>query len=117
MQKITCSYFCTATGRSPAKEFMDSLDQASQAKFFFAKELLEAFGPRLPMPHARYLGDHMYELRFHGSRGAIRMLYFFWRGQAILTNGFIKKSPKTPANEKAAAVNRRRLFLTRQGRP
>lgn len=115
MAKITTYYYLTDSGKLPVKEFIDSLDFKSQRKFFFVKELLEEFGHRLPFPHAKYIGDSIFELRFKGHEGAIRALYFFYHeDRAIFTNGFIKKSQRMPKNEKHVAIERRSDFLSRQ---
>ena len=115
MGRISCYYYCTESGKSPVRDFIDSLDFRTQRKFFFVKALLEEFGHRLPQPHAKYIGDNLFELRFSGQEGAVRILYFFFRqGKAIFTNGFIKKTNKTPENEKMLAAHRRRDFLQRQ---
>lgn len=114
MQKISCEYFVTDSNRAPVREFIDSLDPKTQRKFFFIRALLEEFGHRLPQPHAKYIGDQIFELRFGGREGAVRVLYFFFhQDKAILTNGFIKKSNQTPKNEKEAAVTRRKIYLAR----
>ena len=110
--RLSSYYFTFSSGRSPVREFIDALDVKSQVKFFFVRGLLEEFGHRLPQPHAKYLGDHIFEIRFTGSEGAIRVLYFFYhQDKVILTNGFIKKSNKTPRNEKQTAFARRKQFL------
>lgn len=112
MAKITAFYYGTESGKFPVKEFIDSLDFKSQRKFFFVKELLQEFGHRLPFPHAKYIGDSIFELRFKGQEGAVRVLYFFYHeGSVIFTNGFIKKGNKTPRNEILLAVERRIAFL------
>lgn len=115
MNSVACYYFVTASGRSPVKEFVDALDPKSQSKFFFEMHLLEEFGRRLAEPHAKYLGDNIFELRFSGYEGAIRVLYFFFNGnKAIFTNGFIKKSNKTPRGEKELALKRKQIYLLSQ---
>ena len=112
MALYQCHYFKTASGRAPAREFIESLDPRSQRKFFFVLGLLEEFGHRLPAPHAKHLRDGIFELRFGAIEGDIRLLYFFFSGnQVILTNGFVKKSGKTPSRERRLAVERRGLFL------
>ena len=112
MKKVICFYFFTESGRSPVKDYIDSLDYKTQRKFFFAIELLEEFGHKLPQPHAKYIGDEIFELRFKGQEGNVLTLYFFFhQDKAILTNGFIKKSNKVPNREKALAVKRRKLYL------
>jgi phage-related protein len=46
--------------------------------------------------------------------GAVRVLYFFFHGdKVIFTNGFVKKTDKTPAREINTAVERRKDFLSR----
>ncbi len=59
-------YFQTERERCPVEEFVDNLDSAAQRKFFVKRQLLEEFGPRLPEPHAKCLGEGIYELRFSG---------------------------------------------------
>ena len=115
MAHITCYYYVTESNKSPVRDFIDSLDASSQRKFFFVKSLLEEFGHRLPQPHAKYVGDEIFELRFKGQEGHIRVLYFFFhKDKAILTNGFIKKTDKLPGKEKTLAIERRKAFLGQQ---
>lgn len=112
MGRVVSYYYVTESGRSPVKDFIDSLDFKTQRRFFFVKELLEEFGYRLPQPHAKYIGDGVFELRFRGGEGQIRVLYFFYsQNKAIFTNGFIKKSGKAPKNEIAVAINRRKQYM------
>lgn len=116
MKKVTCKYYIGKSGRVPVKEFVDSLNLRTQQKFFVVVELLEEFGHQLPQPHAKYIGDDIFELRFKGQEGAVRVLYFFFhQDSAILTNGFIKKSNKTPTKEKVTAIERRRTYLQKNG--
>lgn len=110
--KVGSFYYLTESGRSPVREFIDALDYKTQRKFFSVRELLEEFGHRLPQPHAKYIGDDIFELRFSGQEGKIRVLYFFFhQGKVIFTNGFVKKTAKIPPNEKLLAVQRRAQYL------
>ena len=112
-------YFVTESGRRPVEEFVNSLNIRSQRRFFDVVELLETFGRSLAFPHAKYIGEEIFELRYESIEGAIRVLYFFFdREKAVLTNGFIKKSNKTPRKEKDKAVERRAVyFQTQKGGP
>ncbi|MBI2871113.1 MAG: type II toxin-antitoxin system RelE/ParE family toxin [Candidatus Omnitrophica bacterium] len=104
----------TESSRSPVREFIDSLDPKTQRKFFFAKALLEEFGHKLPQPHAKYIGDDIFELRFVGREGAVRVLYFFFhQDRAVFTNGFLKKSNRTPMREKSTAIERRKAYYSK----
>jgi len=105
-------YFVTDSGRRPVEEFVNGLNIHSQRKFVGTVELLESFGRGLSVPHAKYIGDEIFELRFESIEGAIRVLYFFFDGEkAVLTNGFVKKSNKTPKNEKKTAIGRREIYF------
>lgn len=111
-----CLYFITASGESSVEEFINSLDSRTQRKFFYKKELLEEFGPRLPYPHAKYIGGGVYELRFEGVEGAVRVIYFFCSGNLIVfTNGFVKKSNKIPKQELNLALQRMKAFHVVRG--
>ena len=79
-------------------------------------ELLEDLGTALRMPHSEYLGDSIFQLRAQAEGQKARILYFFIVGQqAILTNGFIKKTPQTPKNELELAKKYKLDYLTRKG--
>ena len=52
----------------------------------------------LGMPLAKHLDDGIFELRTVQGNNITRILYFFVVGKTIvLTNGFIKKTQKTPS--------------------
>jgi phage-related protein len=112
MSKYKCYYYKTQSGKSPVEEFIDSLEYKTQVKFFYKKGLLEEFGPKLPFPHARYIGEGVFELRFEGREGRIRILYFFfYENKIIFTNGFVKKTKKIPKKEIEVAEYRKKEFL------
>lgn len=77
--------------------------------------MLEEFGKQLPEPHAKHLEDGVYELRFEGIDGAIRVLYFFFIGnRIILTNVFKKKRRKVPKKEIEVAKQRRTMYIEKR---
>jgi len=105
-------YYVTDSGRIPVEEFANDLDIRSRRKFVDTVILLEVLGRELVWPHAKYIGDEIFELRFEGIEGAIRVLYFFFDGdKAVLTNGFPKRSNRTPKNEKQTAITRRESYF------
>ena len=58
-------------------------------------------GPLLREPYSKSLENGIFELRTKQGSDITRVLYFFIVGKkAVLTNGFIKKSKKTPKAEK-----------------
>ncbi len=71
-----------------------------QTKLFRLLELLELKGNELREPYSKSLSDGIFEIRANQGNNITRVLYFFVVGKKIiLTNGFVKKTQKTPENE------------------
>ncbi len=112
MGEFVCIYYQTNSGRMPVKEFIYSLHQRTRQKYYVIIGLLEDFGKTLPKPHADYLEDGIYEIRFVGIEGQVRIFYFFYfKNKIILTNGFIKKQRKAPKLEVKLAKERRNHYI------
>lgn len=87
-------------GTEPAKEFLMSLAPKMRAKIARNVNQLIAEEHHLRAPVSKNLGDGIFELRTIFGSNISRILYFFIVGDtAILTNGFIKKTQKTPSQE------------------
>lgn len=115
MERYTCIFYETTSGKAPVEEFIKTLDEDTQDKFIYKKELLEVFGPRLRFPHTNDIGDGILELRFRGREGQIRVLFFFFcKKQIILAHGFVKKTEKTPKKEIETARQRRKEYLAKR---
>lgn len=107
-------YYEKEDGTFPAEKFILSLDSKMQAKMFRELDLLETFGNQLREPHSKPLGDGIYEIRAKVASDITRVLYFFVvNKKIILTNGFVKKTQKTPDNEIALAQKYRKDYLER----
>ena len=107
-------YYEKEDGTFPAEEFILSLDSKMQAKMFRELDLLETFGNQLREPHSKPLEDGIYEIRAKVASDITRVLYFFVvNKKIILTNGFVKKTQKTPDNEIALARKYRKDYLER----
>lgn len=100
MQEYEIEFYDKADGSEPAKEFILSLDKKMQAKVLRTVALLREEGPFLREPYSKALDDGIFEIRTKFGSDITRVLYFFVVGKrVILTNGFIKKTQKTPASE------------------
>ena len=101
----------TEDGRCPVQELLDSLEPKLLAKTLRTIDLLERNGPLLREPYSKALENGIFELRTKQGSDITRVLYFFVVGKkAILTNGFVKKSQKTPKAEKELAKNIRQTM-------
>ena len=86
--------------KKPVEEFLDSLDKKMRAKAIYGLSILEEYGNTLREPHSKSMGDGLFELRIKFAGDISRIFYFFVvDNKIILTNGFIKKTLKTPKAE------------------
>ena len=80
-----------------------------------ALEFLEENGPALREPFSKPLGDGIFEIRAKQGSNISRVLYFFVIGRKIiLTNGFVRKTAKTPPGEIERAKRYRADFQRRK---
>lgn len=87
-------------GTKPALEYVDSLSMKMRARLYKIMELLADYGPQLRMPYSEHLQDGIFQIRAQQEGNISRVLYFFSVGKTIiLSNGFTKKTPKTPSAE------------------
>lgn len=109
---FTVEFYYTSDGNSPIEEFLSSLDIKMRAKIVSLMEVLEEKGTALRMPYSEHLDDGIFELRCKLGSNITRSLYFFYNnGRIIFTNGFVKKSQKTPKNVITLAKQYRKDFL------
>ena len=109
------SFYYKADGSCPVRDFLDTLDDKMLAKLLGTISLLETNGTQLREPYSKSLGDGIFELRAKQSSNITRILYFFVVGhQIILTNGFVKKTQKTPPEEIALAQKYRADYFYRK---
>ena len=102
-------------GTEPAKEFLLSLDPKMRAKMLKTIDLLAENGNELREPYSKHLEDSIFELRAKVGSDISRVLYFFFVGKrVVLTNGFIKKTQKTPTGEKERAKQYRKDYMERE---
>jgi|WetSurSiteA1Bulk_404760.scaffolds.fasta_scaffold124058_2 phage-related protein len=113
----TIEYYVTREGKTPVKEFIDSLSAEGQAKYIFITRLLQEYGIHVKEPYVRQITGHkkLYEIRIKEKSGISRILYFAHTGKKfVLLQGFIKKTDKTPANEIDIAEQRMKEYLSRE---
>ena len=93
-------FYQLPNGKKPVEEFLDSLDKKMRAKAIYGLSILEEYGNTLREPHSKSMGDGLFELRIKFAGDISRIFYFFVvDNKIILTNGFIKKTLKTPKAE------------------
>lgn len=115
MSKFSVEFYKNEKGEKPAKEFILSQNVKMKAKLFATIDLLEEYGNELKMPHSKPIGDGIFEIRAKIGSDITRVLYFFYyEGRIIMTNGFAKKTQKTPQEQIEKAKRYRQMFLERE---
>ena len=115
MQEYEIIYYEDANGDKPVEEFILNLDIKMRAKVLLSINVIKELGPLARMPYYKELEDGIFELRAKSGSNISRVLYFFIVGKkVVLTNGFIKKTQKTPNNEILKAKRYRADYLNRK---
>lgn len=110
-------FYTTSSGKIPVKEFLDSLNSKHAQKVAWVLELVE----RLDQVPAQYFKklkstDDIWEVRARIGSNSFRLLGFIDDDEfVLLTNGFAKKSQKTPKQEIDLAEQRKADYLSRKG--
>jgi phage-related protein len=103
-------------GQSPVEEFLDSLTGKQAQKVLWVLQLIEELEV-VPRQYYKKLVDSegIWEVRVQFGNDIFRLLGFFDGGALlILTNGFAKKTQKTPPQEIALAIRRKNDYLVRR---
>ena len=102
-----------SSGNCPVEEFLNSLNDKQVAKNLWVLRLVRELDS-IPKEYLKKLvnTDDIWEVRIRSGSNSFQILGFFDDDQFIvLTNGFFKKSQKTPKNEIALAQKRRIDYL------
>ena len=109
MTAWSIEFYVDARGRSPVRDFIDSLPLREQAAVYHDLDLLVEFGVRLGMPHARPVDD-LWELR----SGPARVFYVAYTGRRfLLLHGYHKKGQKASRRDIETAKRRLADFIQR----
>ena len=112
----TIEFYRTETGKCPIEEFLDSLTGKQAQKVVWVLRLIEELEI---VPHQYFEKlvntEDIWEVRVQFGGDIFRLLGFFAGSSLlILTNGFAKKSQKTPRQEIDLAIRRKGEYLSRQ---
>src|SRR5215211_6349294 len=106
--------FCRLpNGQNPVESLLDSLTGKQAQKVLWVLQLIEEL-ETIPRQYFKKLVDSegIWEIRVQFGKDIFRLLGFFDGGALlILTNGFAKKTQKTPPQEIALAVRRKNDYL------
>jgi phage-related protein len=101
-------------GKSPVREYLDSLGATEAAEVTYDLQLLARFGTALGVPHARPIRSRLWELRTTGGTQR-RMFYFALAGgRLVLLHAFTEKRQLLPPGEVEVALRRIADYLRKE---
>jgi phage-related protein len=109
-------FYRTPSGSCPVADFLDALSGKDAKRAAWTLELVQEID-RVPDIYFKKLDgtEEIWECRIRSGSNAYRVLCFFAeRSTLVLTNGFAKKSRKTPAREISLAEAYRRDYFERR---
>ncbi len=115
--EFTIEYVELPNGRTPAREFVDSLDDKAAARVDAFIDRLRIYGNRMQGKFVKKLTDDIFELRVKQFDRIFRVLFFYQAGMLIvITSGFQKKTEQTPPGEITRAEQLRKLWTKYRNR-
>lgn len=115
MEEFKIIFYETADGECPVIDFINNLPKKMREKIFKSIDILRIKGNSLREPYSKSLEDGIFELRCKVGADITRTLYFFYIGKKIImTNGFTKKTQRTPKSEIDLAKARREDYIKRE---
>jgi phage-related protein len=115
--KREVQFYRTEKGECPVEEFLDSLPAKVAQKITWVLKIIEEF-ERIPKSYFKKIeSTEVYECRIIFGGNIYRILGFFYKGNfVVLTNGFQKKTQKTPKDEIRLCETRMKNFVSRGGK-
>ncbi len=110
------NFYKTEFGKSPIEDFLDSLTAKQAQRVTWVLEVIEELRI-VPKQYLKKLvnTDDIWEVKISSGSNIFRLLGFFdGNSLIILTNGFSKKTRKTPQNEIKLAEKRKKDYLRRK---
>lgn len=110
LKVLPAIFFRTLSGAEPVREWLLGLDKKDRMIIGEDIKTVELGWP-IGMPTCRSLTGRkdLWEVRSKLTHGRIaRVLFFAHGGKMILLHGFIKKTKKTPDNDLALAMKRKK---------
>jgi phage-related protein len=106
MKRLPAAFYALPSGREPVREWLKSLGRDDRKVVGEDIKDVEFSWP-IGMPLCRSLGSGLWEVRCDLTQGRIaRVLFCVEKGRMVLLHAFVKKTRKTPADERALAARR-----------
>ena len=102
--------FLSDRRREPVREWLKDLPK-DERRIIGEDIMTVQFRLPLGMPLVDHLGSGIWEIRSRLATRIARTLFFVHEGEIILLHGFIKKTRKTPNEDRALALRRKNAYV------
>jgi phage-related protein len=109
-------FFASGTDAEPVREWLKALPPNERRLIGEDIKTLQYRWP-LGMPLVRSLGEGLWEVRSRLPTRIARTIFAVEGSAIILLHAFIKKTQKTPPEDKALALQRRNAYRQKSPRP
>jgi phage-related protein len=109
-RKLPAVFFRTESGREPVREWLQKLPKAER-KIIGIDIMTVQFRWPLGLPLVDNLGAGIWEVRSNLPTRIARTLFCVRQGEIVLLHGFIKKTRKTPEEDRALALRRKNAYI------
>jgi phage-related protein len=109
-RQLPAIFFRTEAGREPVREWLRDLTK-KERRIIGVDIMTVQFRWPLGMPLVRNLGSGIWEVRSKLPTRIARILFFVHEEEIVLLHGFIKKTRKTPTEDRALALQRKNAYL------
>ncbi len=111
MNNWVIRFYTNSRGDELVQDFIRNQDKQTKSKISRSIDLINKYGPDLGLPHSRYLGDGIYELRIRG-KNEVRIFYIIIVNdlEVIFLHAFKKRTQKMPRREYIIAKERRDIL-------
>lgn len=114
LKEVPARFFATDSGDEPVRTWLKKLDPDDRKAIGKDIQKVE-FGWPVGLPVCQSLGDGLWEVQSDIPDGRIaRVLFGFVAGTMVLLQGFVKKTPKTPRQDRELALNRLKAVNRKQ---
>jgi phage-related protein len=110
-------FYRTAQGTEPVREWLQSLEKPERFQLGKALQVLQMYGPALPMPYACPLGGGLFELRERLGKVRYRMFYGFDGGRMVVLVHAATKDQRVIEDDLALARRRLQDYVKRRSAP
>jgi len=105
-KQVEVRCWVSKTGKKPVKEWISALDGSVFRKVDKMIGLLRELGRNIALPHSRYLGDDMWELKDRSTGPGYRV-YYTWQDSTLV---ILLAAGTKSSQERDIQTAKRRLF-------